>query len=390
MSVQRTVLVHWRRLGPYHHARLRAAAALLAQHGIRLAALELQQGSDDYLWENAPPAEDYARYTLLPDRADGRASWAVLGRRLGRLLAQIQPIASAICGYSTPEALGLLAWCRRHQRSAILMSDSKADDFRRRPWREALKRCLVGQFEAALCAGTPQRAYLLQLGMPAERIFLGYDAVDNAFFIQGSDAVRQAPQRWRRLPGLGDPRPFFLASGRFLARKNYLGLLRAYARYHQRCAQERRDPWRLVLLGDGDERPRLEAEIDRLGLQAQATLAGVHPMAELPAYYGLAGAFIHPALQDQWGLVVNEAMASGLPVLVSRRAGCAQDLVRDGVEGFTFDPQDEGALVGWMDRLSSGQVDLRRMGQAARRTIQEWGVERFAEGLWQAIQVGVK
>jgi glycosyltransferase involved in cell wall biosynthesis len=108
----------------------------------------------------------------------------------------------------------------------------------------------------------------------------------------------------------------------------------------------------------------------------------------LPAYYGLAGAFVHASTTEQWGLVVNEAMASGLPVIVSKRCGCVPDLVQDGVNGFSFDPYDVEALASLMQRVAAMADEQRRtMGEAGRRIIADWGPERFADGLMQAVEV---
>ncbi len=101
----------------------------------------------------------------------------------------------------------------------------------------------------------------------------------------------------------------------------------------------------------------------------------------------MAGAFVHASTTEQWGLVVNEAMAAGLPVLVSERCGCAPDLVRDGVNGFTFDPYDPGQLADLMLKVSSDQCDRLAMGRASQEIIKDWGPERFADGLMQAVAV---
>ena len=81
-------------------------------------------------------------------------------------------------------------------------------------------------------------------------------------------------------------------------------------------------------------------------------MPGFKQYDELPIYYGLAGAFIHASTTEQWGLVVNEAMAAGLPVIVSERCGCAPDLVENGRNGFTFDPYDVDALTHLMLKMA--------------------------------------
>src|SRR6185503_4794941 len=86
-----------------------------------------------------------------------------------------------------------------------------------------------------------------------------------------------------------------------------------------------------------------------------------------------------------WGLVVNEAMASGLPVLVSDRCGCASDLVVNGRNGFIFDPFDVGAMSEFMLRMSGSVIDLAAMGAASRQIIANWSPATWAENLQSAI-----
>ena len=145
----------------------------------------------------------------------------------------------------------------------------------------------------------------------------------------------------------------------------------------------------MVLLGDGVLRPQLQAQIDHLGLKHYVHLPGFKQYDELPNYYGLANCFIHASTTEQWGLVVNEAMASGLPVLVSSRCGCAPDLVKEGHNGFTFDPYDINQLAGLMLKISSGQWDLVAMGQASQDIIADWSPQTFADNLSKAVEVAL-
>jgi glycosyltransferase involved in cell wall biosynthesis len=100
----------------------------------------------------------------------------------------------------------------------------------------------------------------------------------------------------------------------------------------------------------------------------------------------LAGAFVHASTTEQWGLVVNEAMASGLPVLVSNRCGCAPDLVEEGRNGFLFDPYDVSGLADAMYSMAAERTDRVEMGLASQEIIAQWSPQNFAENLARAAE----
>jgi glycosyltransferase involved in cell wall biosynthesis len=298
-------------------------------------------------------------------------------RAVTAALDAIAPDAVAITSYSTPDARAALAWCRRHRRGAVMMFDSRAADADRAGWRESVKRLIVRQFDAALVAGTPHAAYAANLGISDKAIFAPLDTVDNTFFDHPKSSTPT-------LPGLDSSQPFFLASNRFVARKNLRGLVAGYARY--RAAGGR---WRLVLLGDGPEREVVESVTRDAGVP-DVTFAGFQQIDVLPSYYAAAGAFVHPAHADQWGLVVNEAMAAGLPVIVSTGAGCAQDLVREGENGFTFRPTDEEHLAAVLACVAAMPPATRAaFGAASQAIIARYRPEDFAREMDRAATAAV-
>jgi glycosyltransferase involved in cell wall biosynthesis len=263
------------------------------------------------------------------------------------------------------------------------MSDSKEDDFARSGWKEFLKGKIAQSYGAALVAGTPHRDYAVKLGVPSERTFLGYDVVDNDHFAQGAARARQRSEDLRRQLGL--PRNYFLAVTRFIGPKNVEGLLQAYRLYRDRGKGA--EAWALVLCGSGPKEDELKSMSRELGL-SDVIWPGFVQIGDLPSYYGPAGAFILPSFKDSWGLVVNEAMASGLPVLVSRWAGCCSDLVQAGVNGYALDPHDAGEMAEAMLRVSGLSAEARHaMGENSAHAIAEWGLDRFAGGLRSAVQV---
>lgn len=386
-----TLIVHCSRFGPYHIARLNAAFNELNPAGVTVMGMEVTSQIELYAWERDNRPTAFERLVALPEQTFEHVPSFRVWRAVMSVLDKVNPHAVAINGYSYYDAWSALTWCKLHRRSAILMSDSKSDDALCPVWKEWLKQKIVQQFDSALCAGKPQRSYLEQLGLKPERISEGLDVVDNDFFWQGAEQARQNPDAYHSLPGLEIPGPFFLASGRFVKGKNLDGLLRAYAQYRHRVREmgTRYMPWRLVILGDGVERSTLEYLVNTEGIQG-VSFPGFCQVDVLPIYYGLASVLVHPTRQDTWGLVVNEAMAAGLPVLVSDRAGCVPDLVHEGENGFVFSPEDTSRLADLMVFTSSGHVDLKAMGDASRDRISKWGLGRFAQGLYQALQVAIQ
>lgn len=366
------VAVLFDHFGPYHMARLRGAMARVGAVGV-----EFYPRSGDYAWDSTAAGDLPLR--TVAEGSKTATDKADFPRQLAAVLDEEKPDAVAVPGWSSFEALTALRWCRTRGVPAVLMSESSAHDAARSPVNEWIKRRVVGCFSTALVGGTPHREYLERLGFPPGAIFLGYDAVDNAYFMRETDRLRAE--------GLKPPPPGrFLASARFIEKKNLARLIDAYAAYRNALAPGNDGaPWSLELLGDGELRPGLEEKLAHLQLGEAIRMPGFKQYPDLPRHYAGASAFIHASTTEQWGLVVNEAMASGLPVLVSSRCGCAPDLVANGENGFTFDPFTTEAITRAMLAVHRLTPDERAaMGRESRRRIGEWGPERFGTGLEQA------
>lgn len=368
----------FQRYGPYHAARARALAGLTRS----VIPIEVSAADDEYAWQTLSDRE-CSRVHLLGQASESEASVARLAARLREVLTNHRVDVMAVPGWATRSAVTALACCASMGIPVVMMLDSTRADARRTWSMEAVKRRVLRSCGAALVSGTRSAEYAWELGFPRDRIFQGFDVVDNDHFSTESRRIRADEPGWRRALAL--PERYFLASGRFVAKKNMQGLLRAYARYLELSS----DPWNLVLLGDGPLRPHIESKINALGIQSKVVRAGFRQYPELPAHYALAGAFVLPSIVDQWGLVVNEAMASGLPVLVSERCGCAPDLVSNGENGYTFDPYDAEQLADLMARVSSDGCDRRAMGEASRRIIGRWTPRTFARNLLSAAEAAV-
>lgn len=345
----------FRSYGPYHLARLKA---LRKDHTV--LAVEWSTVDADYGWEESEKKREAGVIALSANE-------------LAAKLAGFSPDAVAIPGYSEPFALVALRSCNRLGIPTVLMSDTHAGSIRGNAGRETLKRQLVVLYQSALVAGKPHAEYLASLGFPAERIVTGYDVVDNRHF--SACAAKSAPGNVRL------PQHYFFCCARFVAKKNLQFLVEAFAQYRRT-----HDAWDLVIAGDGPLRDAVVRRASEFSVASNVHILGHRSYADLPEVYVSAAAFILPSIVDEWGLVVNEAMAAGLPVLVSNDAGCHRDLVETGVNGFVFDPKNVDELAGLMGGIATS-TRRNEMGEASRRIIAHWDVDRFAKGLTAAVDL---
>ena len=395
MERKPAVAVIFHHIGPYHDARLNAAADWLSVIGIEWSA----KGYD--AWGAADIPVLYHKVSLFSEATDGYLAKAELRQAFCWALEQAKPDVVAVNGWNNFGSLAAANCCVARGIPMVVMSESAREDELRTWWKEMLKRRIVDLYSAALVGGQRHIDYLVELGMPRERIFTGYDVVDNHYFARRAAEIRnshlrrsslRSPESFRGYGGQaafeirnkhGLPENYFLASARFIPKKNLPRLIRAYSVYRQKSEVAGNTPWDLVLLGDGPLRKTLNTQLSTLNLQAHVHLPGFKQYDELPVYYALAKAFVHASTTEQWGLVANEAIASGLPVIVSDRCGCVPELVNGN--GFTFDPFDEQELVERLSQMASLSDDERKsLSDASYGISANFAPKRFGEGLEQA------
>jgi len=371
------VAVIFHRLGPYHISRLKAAA-----HIFEVIAIEQSAETAEYAWQKVVTPPEIRRITLFSATRNGVTA-RELWRRATETLNTISSLrAVAIPGWSNLAALVALRWCVARNVPCIVMSESTAIDKGRSRWSEWIKKKILALSPAALTGGSRHRDYLVELGFEPRHIFLGYDAVDNDYFRQKAEEVSGRRSEVRKEYGL--PENYFLACARFIEKKNLFTLLRAYRGYRKAA---RESAWDLVLLGDGPLRSDLCRLISDLDLHDFVVLPGFKQYEELPVFYALAGAFVHASRSEPWGLVVNEAMASGLPIIVSNRCGCVPELLEEGRNGFSFAPEDADRLADLLLRMAAlPDTERERMARRSREIIALWSAERFANGLRDAVE----
>ena len=370
-------------LGGYHLARLDATNRYCVSKGWDFNAIEITRTTSEHPW-GVLDNPDYV--TTLIQHQDGRTPSLENQQLLDSALDELNPDAVAIPGWGHDFSRRALKWCQRKAKRAILMSESKYDDAPRFWLKELAKKWLyVRRFDSAVVGGKRHREYLEMLGMSPQNIFPGYDVVDNDFFISNVDAV--SGKKCTSEDGLPNA-PFFLASNRFIDRKNIKFLIRAFSEYRR---QTKSSVFDLVLLGNGELMDDLKSFVSELGLENQVHFPGFIAYKDICSWYAAASVFVHPATSEQWGLVVNEAMAAGLPTLVSQTCGCMPDLMREGETGYSFDPTRLEDLVAKMLIVANNQGLRKAMGTAARVLIQQqYSADSFAEGVAAAVSLAMQ
>lgn len=347
--------------------------------------IEFGRVSKVYDWKPTKVDVPYPRVVLSdkPSQYESVKQLAALIRVLFSALNKAQPDVVVLNGYQQPATLAALVWSKLHRKPTVLLSESKEDDAPRKWLSETVKKFLISTYQSALVGGGKHRDYLVKLGMDGDAIFIGHNIVGNEAYHPSRLSHLPPPPETKRL--------FFLAINRFIHKKNISTILTAYAQYLQRHTQQPREendaePWDLVLCGDGELRTQIEMQIESLGLEKNVHLTGFLQPDELLPYFAHASCFVHASTQEQWGLVVNEAMAAGLPVIVSRCCGCFDELVVEGVNGFGFDAHQPQELAELMTEVSAPNAELEKMRQAALTHIEQFGPSLFSQSLRKAIQ----
>ena len=278
-------------------------------------------------------------------------------------------------GYNYPASWLSLLWARQRNIPFVLWSESVAQDLR--PGLavlELLKSEFLRQCNGFVVPGRSAHEYLRSLKIKKEYIFTAVNAVDNDLFCQGSQRARSTANLSRKEMKL--PQRYFLFVGRLVREKGVFELLSAYAKLEKPLREE----VGLVFVGDGHCRQELE-QLAREIVPGKVSFAGFVQRDQLPTYYALAEMLILPTYTDTWGLVVNEAMACGLPVILSQAAGCAADLVTDDWNGRTVAARDESALRIAMRSLAADSALRAELGSNSRRRIAGYSAQNWCEGI---------
>jgi glycosyltransferase involved in cell wall biosynthesis len=305
-------------------------------------------------------------------------------------------------GYASINSLQAILAANALGIPVLLRAESWLADRSRSPLTLAAKtiffRLLSHTIDAVLPIGTVNSAYWTHyFGSSVPQFLMPY-AVNNSYFAELADAAAPRESHLRAELNLEPNRPVILFASKLQTRKHAAHLVEAYRSFLAQHTSTPR-PY-LVIVGDGEERSNLEDLCRQHGLE-DVRFAGFRNQSELPRFFQLSDVFVLPSRHEPWGLIVNEAMAAGLPVIVSTDVGSHADLVSNSSPGPNSSPNssaaanfeagcvfpvgDIPALTAALHHIFATPTTAARMGHAAASRVAHWTYEEDLQGLRAAL-----
>jgi glycosyltransferase involved in cell wall biosynthesis len=290
-------------------------------------------------------------------------------------------------GWSLFASQAAVVWART--RGVPYLVTSESHGLEPRPaWTEAAKRVvlprILGHAAGLLVTGTLAARYAVEHGARPASVHVFPNTIDVDAFAAASAALARRRGELRERLGIAADEVAVLEVARLVPQKAIDATIRAVAAAQRRTARR----LRLVVAGGGPLEAQLRAEADRLGVPA--TFAGSLHGDEVLEGYAAADVFCLLSLREPWGVVVNEALAFGLPAVLSDRVGAAYDLLQDGRNGYVVAAGDDGAAAAALARLADDD-DLRaRFGAASRAAVADWGYARAVREFEAAVGAALR
>ncbi len=389
-----------------HHDRPRAHVGVLATHPIqyytpwyRALAREVdlevffshRQTADDqaaagygvrFDWD-VPLLDGYASRFLrnLARRPDVSRFWGCITPDIREVIRTGSFDAFIVHGWSTCSYWQAMTACWSTRTPVLVRGDSSLST-PRAWWRRVVKwplyRWFIPRFDGYLVVGARAREYVVRYGADPARCFDAPHAVDNEFFASRAEAMRADRGRLRARFGIPPDAVGYLFAGRFIERKKPLAFVDAVAR----ASREAPEVFGLMV---GDGPLRRDAEALAVRLQAPIRFSGFLNQTEMAAAYVAADVLVVPSVWETWGLVVNEAMACGLPAIVTDGVACAGDLVVPGLTGEVCTIGAVDALADRIGRLALDSEYRTTLSVNASQHVVRFDVAAAVEGTLRAV-----
>ncbi|MBU0529178.1 glycosyltransferase [bacterium] len=319
-------------------------------------------------------------FTLLFKGSIDSINSFAIAKKTWRILETIRPDTSIICDYSNIFGWIALKWAKNNNNTLIFWLDSTYNDKKHYFPKEQLKHYFLNHFDVFLAPGEKTQHYLEYMKVERSKIITTGYSVNNKFFIGQYQLNKN--KRDVLLNELKIKRnQNFIFIGRFATEKNIFTLLYSFLE-----VSKNNNEWGLILLGDGPLKNEINTFISKNNLQDKVILPGFIQQDKIVEYLIASDVFILPSFSEPWGLVVNEAMLCRLPVLVSTKCGCQPELVKEGYNGYSFDPYNKLRLIKIMQGFVNQNFDKKTMGEASFEIIKKHSPNLIAQNIVNGIK----
>ena len=282
--------------------------------------------------------------------------------------------------WSSITALLLIAKCIVGRIPYVISMDGYLEDpgKRKSTLKEVIKRTIARYALATIGTGESTAHYARSIGFSEDRVFtVGFTTVKDAEIMLQPIGQEDKSVLKEKL-GLDPNASYVISVGQLVDRKGYDLLIQSWAQLGVR------KHWKLLIIGDGEKRDELLDRIEKTGLNNINVLSGMDK-AMLFQYYKCAEFFVLSTREDVWGLVINEAMASALPVLTTQQCVAGVELVEDGINGHLYDCDDVAQCAAYMQLLMENPGLRVQMGQNNLRKMKDFTVEREADRIFEIL-----
>lgn len=359
----------------YWPARLKALSTALYRRGDKLDVIEIAGKGSPYAFADNRNNRNINWHILFPEASPEDLSGKVIEKPLFSLLEQLRPDVILAGAIAFPSGALAVNWGQKHNTKIIVFDDSKIDAVKRNPIVNRIKQAVYNGVDSLLL---PAEQWI-QTGkfwhFSEKQLFFGMDVVDNSFWEKQQHSKNEYGN-------------YFIAVGRQIPAKNFYGVIKAYADYIKICGKK--NAYDLIMIGDGSEHSLIENCILENNLENKVRLLPFMQQHELIPFYQNAKAICIASKSETWGLVINEAMAAGCPVFASIQCGATEVLVKEGINGYSFDCEDINTLskkMALFTKLSDEQQLAMR--NASKEIISHWDLSRFSNGVMSAIDFSV-
>lgn len=299
---------------------------------------------------------------------------------LWKELKKFRPDVICMCGYHYLATIEALVYSKLMHIPITLWAGSHLlSGFLKNLLTEFYKRTIIPRFDSYITYGTAAKEQIIHYGVNPEKIVIGCNTVDVELFMKKADNIKEGSlkQMKRRYP-----RKNILYVGNFIAHKGIFNLIKAFHKLGM-------DGVGLILVGDGIGKAAY-LEYVREHQIKNIFFEGFIQKEDIVKYYKLADVFVLPSFNEVWGLVVNEAMACGLPIISSKLAGATRDLVKDGINGYSFDPDNIEELTEKLKTILGNNELTNKMRAESLEIIKDKTPQNYAEKILETVKYALQ